>query len=336
MKIYTIRDIASKAGVSVTTVSRVLNDRPDVNRQTRETVLKVIEECHFVRNLNAKSLKQVDGEIVAVVIRGRSNPFLSDIAQAILHSGQETQVTFLLEYIDEKDDEFLSAVRLHTEKRISAFIMVGSRLDERAKVISQLDVPFVFVTVDAGTLKQDKVSSVSIDDRLMGRRAAEYLLSKGHRRIAVFGARRDRGDSLALRYQGVLDGFHNYDLPFDERRYVESRFSMRGGYESARRYFEQYPDTTAVFAMSDPMAIGVIRALRDMGRKVPSDVSVFGFDGVELGKYTIPSLTTIRQPVEALGKTSVEVLMDMLSGKARGHVSLDAELIEGESVGSPR
>lgn len=336
MKIYTIKDIAQISGVSVTTVSRVLNERPDVNQKTRKKVLAVIEECQFVRNLNAKSLKQTDRINVAVVIRGRSNPFLAEIAQAILSAGLETQASFLLEYIDEKDDEFLAARRMHTEKRIGAFIMVGARLDERVAAVKLLDLPFVFVTLDARQLRWPHASSVSIDDFGMGRRVAEYLLDQGHRRVAVFGAQREGGDSLALRYQGFCEGFKARGLVFDESRYIESRFSMAGGYETAKRFFIAKPDTTAVFAMSDPMAVGVIRALADMGKAVPKDVSVFGFDGVELGRYTIPSLTTVRQPVKALGRASVDALVRLIDGQQSEHVFLDADLIEGESIAAPR
>ena len=333
MQIYTIKDIARKAGVSVTTVSRVVNNRPDVNKDTREAVMKVIEECHFVCNANARSLKQTDGELAAIVVRGRSNPFLNDIAEKILQLTQKTEVSFLLEYIDEQDDEFQPALRLHTEKRVTAFVMVGSRIDERARVIAQLDIPFVFVTVigDRDTLPM--ASSVSIDDRAMGRLAVDYLLDRGHRKIAVFGARRDAGDSLARRYEGTMDAFRHRGLAFDPQRYVECRFSPRGGYEAALAFFQRMPDTTAVFAMSDPMAIGIIRALKDLGKRVPQDVSVFGFDGVEMGAYTIPSLTTIRQPVGELAQTSVDVLLDILAGGKSGQRRLlEAQLQERESV----
>lgn len=333
LRIYTIKDIARKAGVSVTTVSRVINNRPDVNKDTREAVLRIIEECHFVRNANARSLKQTDGELAAIVVRGRSNPFLNDIAERILQLTQQSEVSFLLEYIDEKDDEFQTALRLHTEKRATAFVMVGSRIDERAQIIAGLEVPFVFVTVIGDRQALPTASSVSIDDRAMGRLAVDYLLDRGHRNIAVFGARRDAGDSLARRYEGAMDAFHARGVAFDLRRYVECRFSPRGGYEAAMSFFPLNPDTTAVFAMSDPMAIGIIRALKDLGKRVPEDVSVFGFDGVEMGAYTIPSLTTIRQPVQELAQASVDVLLDVLAGGKSGQRRLlKAGLQERESV----
>jgi len=333
MKIYTIKDIARKAGVSVTTVSRVLNHRPDVNQATREKVEKVMAECHFVGNANARGLKQVDGDLVAIIIRGHQNPFLNALAEAILQRTKDSQAAFLTEYIDEKADEFQTALRLLHEKRVTGFIFVGSRPDERIQAISSLEMPMVFATVSAAHADLPRAASVSIDDRAMAREAAGVLLSRGHTKIAVFGASRADGDSLSQRYKGVKDAFQAAGLTFDESRYVETRFSLKGAYDCAKTFFAEKADTTAVFAMSDTVAMGVIRALQDMGKRVPEDVSVFGFDGTETGKYFIPRLSTVEQPVAELAEQSVLVLTDMLEHQAPPrHVVVEATLRLRESV----
>ena len=302
MKIYTIKDIAHLSGVSVTTVSRVLNHRPDVNAATRQKVEQVMAACHFVGNANARSLKQQDGDTVAVILRGRSNPFLSALAEAVLRHARPLPPTFLMEFIDEQADEFQAALRLSQEKRVSGFLFLGSRIDERARAVDGLDVPLMFATV-------------------------------GHRRIAVFGGSREGGDSLALRYQGAMDAFRAAGLPFDEDCFVETRFSLRGAYDCARAFFARRTDATAVFAMSDTAAIGVIRALADVGKRVPEDVNVFGFDGTDIGSCYVPRLSTIEQPVEEIARTSVETLTQMLlSGAPPRHVTLDARLLLREST----
>lgn len=336
MKIYTIRDVAKLAGVSVTTVSRVLNHRPDVNAATREKVERVMAECNFVGNASARSLKQLDGDVAALILRGRSNIFLSQLAEMMLQFAGETGVSFLLETIDEKADEFQTALRLTHEKRARGFIFVGSRLDGRAQVLRGLEAPLVFATVPARELELPRVASVAVDDRRMGRLAMETLIQAGHRRIAVFGGRRDQGDALAERYLGAREACETAGVPFDESRYVETRFSLSDAYGAARAFFPTRGDTTAVFAMSDLVAMGVIRALKDMGKSVPEDVSVFGFDGIEMGKYFLPSLTTIAQPQEEIARKSVEVLLDMMNGGEGRHVTLPAALIRRESVGAPR
>ena len=336
MKVYTIRDIAKAAGVSVTTVSRVLNHRPDVNAATREKVERVMAEHHFVGNANARGLKQVDGDVVAIILRGHQNPFLNALAEAMLTYTQDTKYSFVLEFIDEKADEFQTALRLSQEKRAKGFIFAGSRIDDRSRVLARLeDTPMVFATANAEDSKLLSASTVTVDERAMGRLAVKTLLDKGHTKIAIFGGSRSIGDNLALRAEGATEAFLDYGLKFDESRYVETRFSLKGGYDCARAFFSVHRDTTAVFAMSDTVAMGVIRALKDMGLRVPEDVSVMGFDGIEMGKYCIPRLTTIEQPLQEIARASIEVLLDMLEhGAAPRHVMVDAVLHMRDSVGA--
>lgn len=333
MKIYTIKDIARKAGVSVTTVSRVLNKRPDVNPLTREKVERVMAECHFVGNANARGLKQPDTDVVAIILRGRDNPFLNALAEGMLQYTHDLSASFIMEYLDEAADEFATAVRLSHEKRVKGFIFVGGRIDERASVLDGMDIPMVFTTISAEKTSLPRAASVFIDDHSMGRQAMQTLLNAKHTRIAIFGGIRQGDDGFAKRYAGAMDALDAAHVPFDNERYVQTRFSLEDAYHSARDFFSQKPDTTAVFAMSDTIAIGVIRALQDMGKSVPGDVSVVGFDGIEMGNYFIPRLTTVEQPVDDIARESVKVLMEMLEDDAEPrHIVVDAKLILRESV----
>ena len=334
MKIYTIKDIAQKAGVSVTTVSRVLNKRPDVNQATREKVERVMEECHFVGNANARGLKQTDSENVAIILRGRENPFLNSLAEAVLLYTHDHEASFLVEYVDETADEFQTAVRLHHEKRVTGCIFLGGRIDERAHVLEGIDMPMVFATISAEKANLPRAGSVFIDNRMMGRLAMQTLIDAGHTKIAIFGGARQSDDGFGQRYQGAMEALEKAGIPFDGERYVDTRFSLRGAYDTARGFFAMKPDTTAVFAMSDTVAMGVIRALADVGRRVPQDVSVVGYDGIEMGKYFLPRLTTVEQPINDIARESVAMLMGMLEkGEEPRHVVVPASLIERESVG---
>ncbi len=332
MQVYTIKDIAAMAGVSVTTVSRVLNHRPDVNNATREKVERIIRECHFVGNTNARGLKQ-GNEVIGVVIRGRSNPFLSSLAEAILDRADTVPDNFVTEYIDEKADEFRTAVHMTHQNHVKGLIFVGSLIDDRVKALRGMDIPMVFTTVNAETASLPRASSVAVDDRHMGRIVAEELLNCGHRNIAVFGSNPVAGDSLAMRFQGFCDAFADRGLTYDRTLYRESRFSYEAGYEMARVFFKERPETTALFAMSDTVAVGAIRALRDIGRSVPEDVSVIGFDGVDIGRFTLPRLTTVEQPVEEIARRSVNLLLDMMEkNTAPRHILVDASFRRRESV----
>ena len=332
MKVYTIKDIAAMAGVSVTTVSRVLNHRPDVNNVTREKVEQIIRDCHFVGNTNARGLKQ-GNEVIGVVIRGRSNPFLSSLAEAILERADNVPDNFVTEYIDERADEFRTALRMTRQNHVKGLIFVGSLIDERVEAIRGLDVPMVFTTVNAESAVLPRASSVAVDDRSMGRLVAEELLSNGHRTIAVFGSNPVAGDSLAMRFQGFCDAFADRGLSYDRSLYRETRFSFEAGYDAARAFFTERPDATALFAMSDTVAVGAIRALCDLGRSVPKDVSVIGFDGVDIGRFTLPRLTTVEQPVEEIARRSVNLLLDMMEkGAVPRHILVEASFRRRESV----
>ena len=332
MKVYTIKDIAAMAGVSVTTVSRVLNHRPDVNSGTREKVERIIRDCHFVGNTNARGLKQ-GNEVIGVVIRGRSNPFLSSLAEAILERADNVPDNFVTEYIDERADEFSTAVRMTRQNHVKGLIFVGSLIDDRVAAIRGLDVPMVFTTVNAESASLPRASSVAVDDRSMGRQVAEELLSCGHRRIAVFGSNPVDGDSLTMRFQGFCDAFADRGLSWDRTLFRETRFSFEAGYDAARTFFAEHPDTTALFAMSDTVAVGAIRALRDIGKSVPEDVSVIGFDGVDITRFTLPRLTTVEQPVDDIARRSVNLLLDMMEkGAAPRHILVEAAFRRRESV----
>ena len=331
MKVYTIRDIAHLA-VSVTTVSRVLNHRPDVNPETRRRVEQIIQENHFVGNSNARGLKQ-NSEVIAMVVRGRSNPFLSSLAESILDRASGLQDNLITEYIDEKDDEFLTALHMTRQNSVKGLIFVGSLIDERVRAIHGLDIPVVFTTVNAEAAALRNASSVAVDDRAMGRLIAEELISLGHRRIAVFGSNPVAGDSLAMRFQGFCEAFAEHGLNYDRSNFRETRFSYDAGYETAYSFFHDRRDVTALFAMSDTVAVGAIRALRDLGRAVPEEVSVVGFDGIDMSRYTVPRLTTVEQPVDEIARRSVNLLLDMMENHAAPrHILVSAEFRKRESV----
>ncbi len=311
MKIYTIRDIAQMAGVSVTTVSRVLNGRPDVSRATLERARRVMDECHFVGNANARGLKQAETSLVAVIIRGRRNPFLNELAEATLQWAGESRAAFLTEYIDEQADEFRRARTLISERRIAGIIFVGSRIDERCAALSDVNIPMVFATVSTQDTVMARASSVSIDDERMAREAVEALLERGHRHLVVFGGALEGADSLALRALGAREAMEARGLSLPEARYVETRLTLSDAYAAAMDFFRR-GEADAAFCMSDTVAMGVIRALHDLGRRVPEDVSVLGVDGVDLDEFLTPRLSTVAQPVQELARRSVEVLRDMM------------------------
>jgi len=333
VEIYTIKDVARKAGVAVSTVSRVLNGRPDVSEETRKKVMDVVEAYGFVQNRNARNLKNTKSVFAAIIVRGRRNAFLNDIAEQMIECAQGLKTPFLVKYIDEEADEFDAMRQLYTERRAGGFILLGSRLDERADTVSALGVPCVFATVDARYRGLENASSVCIDDRAATRAMMDRLLDNGHRHVAVFGGNREGDDIFARRYRGAMDSLSAHGIAYDEDGYyMQMRFSMPGAYECTKQFLTRHPEVTAILTMSDTMATGVIRALADMGLRVPQDVSVTGFDGTEMARYTVPSIATVKQPTEEIARESVALLCEMLDGGEQRFVTVDYALVEGESI----
>lgn len=335
MRILTIRDIALKAGVGVSTVSRVLNNRPDVHPSTRQKVLDVVGACNYIQNSNAKNLKQRATGAVSIIVRGRDNTFLYHLAEKMLQYGRSSSHPFLIDYIGEKDDELEAARQLYAEKKVEGIIFLGANPIGREKELAQMKLPLVFATVDASALSVKAMSSVSVDNRRAAKSAVDYLFARGHRQIAVFGGKREIPDSIGQRYLGVLDSFTANGFSFDERLYAEAGFSMKSAYRAASALIEKAVYFTAVFAMSDVMAIGIMKALTDHGKRIPQDVSVIGFDGIELGHYYNPTLATIRQPSDEIARQSIDLILNSLEDdESARHILLDTELQEGASVRS--
>lgn len=332
MEVYTIRDVARRAGVAVSTVSRVLNGKKDVSEATRKRVLEVVEECGYVQNGNARFLKQDRSGFAAIIVRGRLSAFLSDVAERMRLYAQECGLKTITEYIDEMDDEFDVMRQLHAQKRAGAFVFLGSRLDERCEAVRALGAPCVFATVDASARDFGCASSVSIDDHAAAGAVITGLIQKGHTRIAIFGGNPEGDDPIARRHQGAVDALRAHGVALNTEDFCQVRFSLEDAYASAKAYFAEHPDVTAAFAMSDTIAAGVIRALHDLGKAVPGDVSVAGFDGTALARYFIPSIATVSQPAEDIAQVSVALLLERMAGEDARHVTIAHTLVDGESV----
>ncbi len=332
MKITTIHDVASEAGVSITTVSRVLNKREEVDPKTRARVQEVIERLSYMRNANAANLKQRHTDFVAVILRGRRNVFLTDLAERMMDHGHRTGLQFLLEFIDERADEFLTANRIYMERNLSGIIFLGSNLKGREEALRRLDLPCVFATVDASHLAMPKLASISVDNFRAGRQAAEQLIRLRHRQIALMGYFADIADSTGLRLNGAVECIKRHGAAFDPDLFVDSDFTMRTAYSAAQTLLKRQKHFTALIAMSDTVAIGAGKALFDSGIMVPRDVSVIGFDGIREGQYCTPSLATMVQPADELAQGTVALLTEMLGGAPGRHVLLNSVYRAGGSV----
>lgn len=330
----TIKDIARMSGCSVATVSRVLNGRPDVSEETRSRVLAVVKDQDFQPNSNAKHLKRQSGTSIAIIVNGIMNMLFADLVeqlQTLLHdAGQDTSVY----YLDEDDNEVAFAYRLCRERQPRGIIFLGGSTELFQEGFAPISVPCVLLTNDGRELGFDNLSSFTTDDGAAAEQAIEFLVSRGHRSIGLLGGNWACSQISMRRLVGCKNACQRLDIPFDDRQCEPCRYSLPDAYAATRRLLERCPDLTAIFAVSDVMALGAIRALQDMGKRVPDDISVIGFDGISTGQYSVPRLATVRQDTKLLAEKGVDALLRGIAFNSRRpvHELVPFRLIEGESV----
>ena len=309
----TIKDLAAKTGYSVGTVSRVLNGHPHASQKARQVILQAVEKSGFQINENARQLKQQRATSILVVVKGTSNELFSELLQEIQSLVSQTNYPLIVDYLDEDANEVLRAVQLCREKKPLGILFLGGNSQNFQNDFDKIDIPCVLVTNNAGGQIFDNLSSVTTDDRLASRCAIDALVALGHRRFAVVGGDRNVSDTSRLRYEGCLQSFVKHGITFDEELdYQGVRYSYEDGYRATQALLAAGRQFTALFAAADVMAIGAIRALRDAGLRVPEDVSVMGFDGLPLGTYLVPQLSTVSQSVTLLAQHSVAILTDAI------------------------
>lgn len=329
----TIKDLSAITGYAVGTVSRALNNHPNVSEKARESILKAAAEYGFELNVNAKQLKQQHFNTILVVIKGIGNELFSEMVESIQHLVSKTRYDLVVDYMDEDANEVIRAVHLCREKKPMGVLFLGGNKVNFIRDFDKIDVPCVLVTGNASDLNFPNLSSVATDDAEAARSAIQTLIALGHRKFAIIGGDRTASDTSRLRYEGCRRAFAEFGIPFDDSRdYRGVRFSCEDGYRATKELLSG-GEYTAIFAVADVMAMGAIRALWEAGLRVPEDVSVMGVDGLPLGSYLIPQLSTVRQPAKAMAARSVEILLDcMEKGSAPCHETVPFEVTRRESI----
>lgn len=333
MNDFTIVDIANLAGVSVSTVSRVLNRHPDVSAKTTQKVMAVIDQYGYVPNNSARNLKREPMKAVAVIVKGFSNPIFTAMLGIIQHQLEENGYTMLLSQVDTSQDEVTAAISLCKEKKPRGLIFMGGNFSHTRDKLALLDVPFVMLTITMhSNVDRAAFSSVTVDDFAAGGAVARKIIASGHKKLAAIGSSvndtsisrlRIEGFRQALRDAGLYDG--------EERVAYAGAFTYQAGYEAAKALLKK-EDFTCLFCISDILALGAIRAIYEAGKSVPGDISVVGFDGIEEGRYFIPSLATMKQPETEMAHESVRILLGHIrSGAPHRHLLFDAVFAYGES-----
>ena len=333
---HTIKDIARICNVGISTVSRVLNNHPDVSDQVRKRVMDVVTKCNYIPNNSARNLVRTSSDTIALIVRGVSNPFFTPIIKRVEQEIYKRGYSMALHQISSDDDEITTAAFIAKEKRLLGILFLGGRFNYTADEIKLLSIPYVCCTYTNtfGILDSSSFSSVAIDDKKEAYEAIKHLYCCGHRRIAALVARTDDNSISELRFLGYKQALLDCGLPLD-MALVEctGSFSMREAYQGMKRLIEKTTDFTAVFIIADSMAIAAIKALTDSGIRVPDQCSVIAIDGIEMSNYSIPTLTTLEQPADTIALESTDMLIKLIEGQTQNkHIVLGTTRRCGDSI----
>jgi LacI family transcriptional regulator len=327
----TIKDIARQSGVNISTVSRALNDAYGVHQETRRHVLAVAARLNYRPNRVARGLATGRSHTLALIVSDIRNPFFAEVARGAEDAARAGGCDLVLCNSDLDPGKQMEYVASLLEKQVDGILM-NSVTDLNRKQQDQLaasGVPIVLLNRSAAS---KSFSTVCADNEAGGVLAAQYLLRLGHQNIAHLTGPRRHGN-MTDRARGFLRVLKATNPP---RRLtvLHGENSFLGGYTLAKKLLLQQPEVSAIFAANDLIAFGAIRAMLELGRRVPEDISLIGFDNVDLAGVVHPPLTTIHQPKYEMGRAAVETLLRLARNKDKPvpeHLLLGVELIERES-----
>lgn len=327
----TIHQVAERAGVSSTTVSHVINNTRYVSPETRERVLRAMEELNYRPNVLARSLRRGETRTLGLILPDSANPFFAEVARALEFAAFRAGYNVIFGNSENDLEKEQVYVDVLVTKQVDGLIFMAT--GDRSQSLETLvrgGLPVVVVDRQLSALEVDTVLTDNLQGGLL---ATRYLIASGHRRIGCITGPSHLTPS-AQRVIGYRQALQEAGLEVDEVLMVRGDFHPRSGYEAARRLLEQHPLPTALFACNDMMAIGALRALAEAGLRVPEDCSIVGYDDIELASYAAPPLTTVRQDKVAIAEAALRLVLERINQPelpARCE-TLPVELVERQST----
>ncbi len=334
MRNLNIKDIAKMAGVGVSTVSRVINQHADVKEETRKHILEIIEVNNFIPNNSARNLKRSESMDVGILIKGMYNPFfakmIQNIEKKLIYAGYSAIIHYNID--DTKDID--AAFEFIMEKKLKGIICLGGDFDQLTNSeIVRLRVPFILTSTEfPESLDRKLFSSVNIDNEKAAFGAVDYLFGIGHRKIGLITTGSDDKSVGIIRTQGYIKALAANQFDKMENYFDVGAYTFETGYQAMKRLLDKANDLTAVFAISDVMAIGAAKAIRERGLRIPEDISLLGFDDIDYAEYFSPALSTVHQPVEEIADSTADLMIAILDDEcAHRHIVFDTALVIRES-----
>ncbi|KIL52873.1 LacI family DNA-binding transcriptional regulator [Jeotgalibacillus campisalis] len=324
----TIKDVAKKAGVAVSTASLAINHSSRVSKETAKKVLDAAAELHYQKNGWARDLKMKKTQIIGVVLHDLSGSFYAPIIKGIeetLHS-----YGYGLIACSTAGENLGTAERFLRERRVDGVIVFSADIKNET-LFDVCRAHFPLVVLDR-EISHANLYSVTVDNLQGGVLAAEHLINHGHTSIGYISGPSNNWDSQ-LRSKGFTECLSQNGLSVPSKWHIKGDYSQRGGYQAARLLLQQEQLPSGLFVSNDQMAIGVLEAFAEAGVSVPDQVSLIGFDDIELARYIRPSLTTVKQPKYEMGATAAHQIIQHLQGSpSKEHTMLTTEVIQRQST----
>ncbi len=323
--------VAQKAGVSTSTVSRVLNNLEVVKSSTRSRVLRAAEELNYQPNLHARSLARGKSRILGIIVSNMENPFFLDIYRTLEADAHARGHEVVVANTNYQSEQLVASVQLMLGLRVAGLAVIVSEMEEHLiQTVADSRIPAAFY--DVGT-PQKNITNIRVDYRKGIKKTVSYLSSLGHRRMAFIGHHSTLGP-ISERRKSFLESVHRCSPPAEAKIFAGPD-GLEGGRQAARELLDSGFRPTAMLCVNDFMAVGVMRTLREAGLQVPRDISVTGFDNIKLAEFCSPPLTTVHIPREHIG----HILFDHILGDGRAEhdsgreIVIDPELVVRDSTG---
>lgn len=327
------REIAKLAGVSSATISRVINDDPSVSEETRKHVQEIIEKYSYVTNVNARNLRMSRSKTIGFLISNFSNPFFVSIYQGMEKVCSEKGYNIIIGITNEKMEQQKKAIDLFLSYQVSGII--GSFVDLDEPSLKKLRGMKRNVILLDRQIRGIDADTIEIDNEGGAVQQVNYLADLGHRRIAVIHGKKDSPGTSRL--DGYYQGMKQKNISIPPEYVICGNYNERDAYYAAVQLLQLPDPPTAIIAHNNLMCIGAYKAIRDLGKKIPTDISLIGFDNFDFANYLEPGITLIDRPVDQMGEMAAKMIFERLeytyTGEAR-KIVLPVKLKISESCGA--
>ena len=329
MGYITLKDVAKKAGVSLSAASRALNGRQDVSEETRKRISETARELGYVPNRFAASLKFQKTHTIGVIIEDNANPFWAEVLKGVESQAQEKGYQIILANTSRSYEREVRAIQTLIQRRVDGLLIAPNQEKyDDLFMIRDLGVPFVIIGRHIKAFEPMGIPMVYSDEIDGGYRATRHLIERGCKKIAFVGAQSYNTASIE-RSEGYKTALKEAGIEIDDRLIKTGGIEIDGGYKSVVELIRDGMQFDGIFAYNDLMAFGVIKALKDNKIKIPQEVKIIGYDDIPFSALITPSLTTMRIQKQEMGKESVELL---LIQKKEKEVVLKSEIVIRESI----